>query len=198
AVMGAPSRASPAGRGAANGYGHCPPGPEGRAGPSARARGTGPSARLRPARPRSTRTAVVRIRATNCTFLARILTILGAAAAGGARSRRRWRLRRRAGASALGGAEARRRQRGRDRGGLLLQQRERLGDPAGQLRVLARDPGVRRQRHLDVRLHSVVLDRPVLALEPAGVLRLGDAGAVDQVVAAVDADHAAPGAGADD
>src|SRR5699024_10978738 len=110
----------------------------------------------------------------------------------------RWSLVAGGAASALGGAEARRRQRGRDRGGLLLQQRERLGDPAGQLRVLARDPGVRRQRHLDVRLHAVVLDLPVLALEPAGVLRLGDAGAVDEVVAAVDADHAAPGAGADD
>lgn len=51
---------------------------------------------------------------------------------------------------------------------------------------------------LDVRVDAVVLDVPAVALQPEGVLGLGDERAVDQPVAAVDADDAAPGAGADD
>src|SRR5690606_3458108 len=100
-------------------------------------------------------------------------------------------------ASAVPSAEARCGQRRGDRGRVLLEQGERLDDAALELRILPAHPGVGREGHLDVRVHAVVLDRPLLALEPAGVLRLGDAGAVDEVVAAVDPDHAAPGAGAD-
>ncbi|OFA59558.1 hypothetical protein BEN35_02095 [Streptomyces fradiae] len=52
--------------------------------------------------------------------------------------------------------------------------------------------------HLDVRIDAVVLHAPAVTLHPGGVLGLGDARAVHQVVTAVDADDAAPGAGADD
>ena len=53
-------------------------------------------------------------------------------------------------------------------------------------------------QHLRVGVDAVVLHGPAELVEPGGVPRDGDPGAVDQAVAvAVDADHAAPGAGAD-
>ena len=52
---------------------------------------------------------------------------------------------------------------------------------------------------LNVRVDAMALDRPAgPSGEPEGVARLGHPPAVDEVVAAVDADHAAPGAGADE
>src|SRR5699024_11524682 len=51
---------------------------------------------------------------------------------------------------------------------------------------------------LDIRLDTEVLHPPVLALEPESIAGLGHLGAVDEFVAAVDADHTAPGAPADD
>src|SRR5699024_8578242 len=47
-------------------------------------------------------------------------------------------------------------------------------------------------------LDTEVLHAPVLALEPECIAGLGDLGAVDEFVAAVDADDTAPGAHADD
>src|SRR5205807_9599957 len=49
-----------------------------------------------------------------------------------------------------------------------------------------------------VRVDAVVLHAPAVGLERDRVPRHGDAGAVDQALVAFDADHAAPGAGADD
>src|SRR5699024_9986584 len=51
---------------------------------------------------------------------------------------------------------------------------------------------------LDIGLDTEVLHAPVLALEPECIAGLGDLVAVDEFVAAVDADDTAPGAHADD
>src|SRR6266704_956907 len=66
-----------------------------------------------------------------------------------------------------------------------------------ELRIAARCPIVRRDGHLDVRIHAVVLHRPADAGKPPGVLRLRHQGPIDQLVLEVNAEHAAPGTGAD-
>src|SRR5262249_9169132 len=67
-----------------------------------------------------------------------------------------------------------------------------------QLRVPPGRPVVGGVQHLDVRVDAVVLHVPAVVGERECVPGHGDAGAVDQFLVAVDADHAAPGAGADD
>src|SRR6185369_13951252 len=59
-------------------------------------------------------------------------------------------------------------------------------------------PVLRGDVDLDVGIDAVVLYAPAGALEPQRVPRLGHGRAVDQRVAPVDADHATPGASADD
>jgi len=50
----------------------------------------------------------------------------------------------------------------------------------------------------DIQLRAMVLDAKAHILEPAAELRLGGDAAVDEVLARVDADDPAPGAGADE
>src|SRR5580692_11358755 len=87
-----------------------------------------------------------------------------------------------------------------ERGGRVLRQhRQGAVDRYFELRVAADGPVVRGDQDLGVGVDAVVLDRPAGIVEPGRVPGDGDVGAVDQFVAvAVDADHAAPGAGADD
>src|ERR1700728_1244600 len=80
----------------------------------------------------------------------------------------------------------------------LLKQGERPVDGHLKLRGVGGGPVVRGDQHLGVRVDAVVLHRPAELGEPGRVARDRDPGAVDEAVARpVDADHAAPGAGAD-
>src|SRR5690348_184256 len=90
------------------------------------------------------------------------------------------------------------RQRGWGVWGGCGQGAEGQGDGLVELGVAGVGPVLGGVDDFDVGVDAVVLDVPAVAFEPHGVLRLGDARAVDEVVAAVDADDAAPGAGADD
>src|SRR2546428_196167 len=81
-------------------------------------------------------------------------------------------------------------------GRALLQRLQREPDGGVDLGIAARGPVVRRDCHLDVRIHAVVLHRPADVGEPQGGRRLCHQGPVDQLVE-VTADHAAPGPGAD-
>src|SRR5699024_893849 len=86
------------------------------------------------------------------------------------------------------------RQRRRLGGRVLLQPAQRLLDRPVQLGVGGVEDLGRRVHHFDVRIHPVVLHAPAFPGDPGGISRLGHRGAVDQVVAAVDADPPAPGA----
>src|SRR5699024_10047968 len=83
-------------------------------------------------------------------------------------------------------------------GGSLLQPGEHLGDGAIELRIVLGEELPGSVLDLDIGLDAEVLHTPVLALEPERIAGLGHLGAVDEFVAAVDADHTAPGAHADD
>ena len=60
---------------------------------------------------------------------------------------------------------------GRSGGHALLQRLQRQPDGGVELGIAARGPVVRRDGHLDIRIHAVVLHRPADAGEPPGVLR---------------------------
>jgi hypothetical protein len=61
---------------------------------------------------------------------------------------------------------------GRSSGRALLQRLQRQPDGGVELGIAPRCPVVRRDCHLDVRIHAVVLQRPADASKPIGVLRL--------------------------
>src|SRR5699024_5621490 len=82
--------------------------------------------------------------------------------------------------------------------GTLLQPGEHLGDGAIELRIDLGEELPGSVLDLDIGLDAEILHTPVLALEPERIAGLSHLGAVDEFVAAVDADHTAPGAHADD
>jgi hypothetical protein len=68
---------------------------------------------------------------------------------------------------------------GRSGGRALIQRLQRQPDGGVELRIAARGPVVRRDCHLDVRIHAVVLQHPADAGKPIGVLRLRHHGPID-------------------
>ena len=78
--------------------------------------------------------------------------------------------------------------------GVALQLRQHQLQRRVELRVRTRGPRLRREGHLHVRVHAVVLHRPPPVHDPGGVARLGHGGAVDQVEPPVDAHHPTPAA----
>ena len=88
-------------------------------------------------------------------------------------------------------------QPGRPQRRVLIKQLQHDPQSLSELRVLAGHPRLRWVEHLDIRVDAVVLHAPASLGEPERVARLRHRRAVHPAPA-VDADHAAPGARADD